>query len=431
MPKLSTTRLTKRLVEAAAPGQCLSDCDVRGFRLVVSPSGTRRFVAHYRLGNGNQSTIRLGSYPSLTVEEAREAARDQLALVRKGIDPGKRKRALRDAPTLTDLSALYLDDYAKARDLRPATVRNAKALLAKVPGPMMRRKVVEITTSDIRKLHGDIRAAGVEAGTKGVYQANRLLATLSKMFSLGIEQEWRTDNPCRGVRKFGEDQRWRNLADGEVIRLLTACEAYEHDHADDPMACDAADAIRMLLFTGARRQEVLKAEWAQFDLEAGIWEKPSAHTKARRQHRLELDGPALDLLRAMKARASHARFLFPGHPPRAGRVYDMAGNPVVGKPRADLQKPWAWVVKAAKLDDVRLHDLRRTTASFMLSGGASLATIGKALGHTQASTTQRYAHLSQTVQRDELRRAGERMVGLWQAGKSPNVTPYQARADGP
>jgi integrase len=417
MPKLSSTRLTKRLVEAAKPGQCLSDCDVRGFRVVVSPSGARRFVAHYRLPNGNQSTVKLGTFPALTVEEAREAAREQLALVRKGIDPGKRKRELREAPTLSDLAQQYLVDYATARDLRAATIRNARNLLAKVPGPMMRRKVQEVTTAELRKLHGDVRAAGVEAGAKGVYQANRLLATLSKMFSLAIELEWRTDNPCKGVRKFGEDQRWRNLADCEVIRLLTACEAYEAEH-DDAMAYDAADAIRLLLFTGARRQEVLAAEWGQFDLQAGIWEKPSAHTKTRKQHRLELDGPALDLLRAMRARASHGRFLFPGHPKRVGRVFDMAGNPIATKPRADLKKPWAWVVDRAALADVRLHDLRRTTASFMISGGASLATVGKALGHTQASTTARYAHLSQTVQREELKRAGERMVGLWQAGKS-------------
>lgn len=429
MPKLSNSRLTKRAVETAKPGQCLSDSEVRGFRVVVSPKGTRRFVVHYRLPNGNQSTYSIGSFPTLTVEEAREFARDQLALVRKGIDPGKRKRDIRDAPTLADLSKVYLEEYAKARDLRPSTTRNAKTLLSKIPSPLTRRKVEEITTGEIRKLHGEVRAAGEEAGTKGVYQANRLLAVLSKMFSLAIEQEWRSDNPCKGVRKFGEDQRWRNLGDGEVIRLLSACEAYETDHADDPMACDAADAIRMLLFTGARRQEVLGAEWDQFDLGAGIWEKPSAHTKSRKQHRLELEGPALDLLVAMKRRASHSRFLFPGHPPRAGRVFDMEGKPVINNPRADLKRPWAWVLDNAGLDNVRLHDLRRTTASFMISGGASLATVGKALGHTQASTTQRYAHLSQTVQREELKRAGERMVGLWQAGKDMVPLNGKGRAD--
>lgn len=429
MPKLSNVRLTKRLVEAAVPGQCLSDCEVRGFRVVVSPKGTRRFVVHYRLPHGRQSTIRLGSFPTLTVDEARELAREQLALVRKGIDPGRRRRDLRHAPTMADVAALYFGEYASSRDLRYSTVRNARTLWSKVPLSLQRRSVSEVSTSEIRKLHGDVRREGAEAGAKGVYQANRLLAVLSKMFSLAIEQEWRTDNPCKGVRKFAEDQRWRNLGDAEVIRLLDACEAYERDHAHDPLACDAADAIRMLLFTGARKQEVLRAEWEQFDLEAGIWEKPSAHTKSRMQHRLELDGPALDLLRSMKVRASHWRFLFPGHPPRANRVFDMQGTPVVTKPRADLKRPWAWVLENAGLENIRVHDLRRTTASFMISGGASLATVGKALGHTQASTTQRYAHLSQTVQREELRRAGERMVGLWQAGKDVAAIRGQGEAD--
>lgn len=136
------------------------------------------------------------------------------------------------------------------------------------------------------------------------------------MFSLAIERGWRTDNPCKGVRKFPEEQRWENLNEGEVRRLLLACEGYAAglrpcSPEDDPVTVsakttplpisersitdrEAADAVRLLLFTGARLQEVLRAEWSQFDLERGIWQKPSAHTKTKRIHRLELEGPALD-----------------------------------------------------------------------------------------------------------------------------------------
>ena len=115
--------------------------------------------------------------------------------------------------------------------------------------------------------------------------------------------------------------------------------------------------------------------------------------------------------------------------PRGSVVVDTEGNPVAIKHRADLKKPWQWIVDNAGLVDVRLHDLRRTTASFMISGGASLATVGKALGHTQASTTQRYAQLSQSVQREELRKAGERMVGLWRAGGAANVAQMNSRGN--
>lgn len=445
MPKLSQVRLSKRVVEAASPGQCISDSEVRGFRLMVSPTGARRFVAAYRLGAKGRSSMKaLGMYPTLTVEQARDKAREVLRLARSRVDPHQADNAAREAqeaarsaPTLESLSRVYLDDYAPSQALRPATIRDARALTGRALAKMGNMKVADVSITDIRGLHGDLRAAGIARGKKGNYQANRLLAVLSKMFSLAIERGWRTDNPCKGVRKFPEDQRWRNLSEDEVGRLLRACDDYEAGMRpalpdDDPETAirkgtplpsylrnatdrEAADAIRLLLFTGARLQEVLKAEWPQFDLEAGMWEKPSAHTKAKRQHRLELDGPALDLLRLMSERKSHAVYLFPGSTERRRRnapIDFRTGLPKGITPRADLKKPWCHIAMLARLEGVRLHDLRRTTASFMLSGGASLATVGKALGHTQASTTARYATLSSSVQRDGLRAAGEKMAAL-------------------
>lgn len=415
MPKLSSVRLNKSVVCAAKPGDCISDCDLRGFRLVVSPSGSRRFVASYRVGpRGKASMMAVGQYPAFTVDQAREAARRVLQQARAGIDPQKAARTLRDAPTVAMLADHYLGEYAQSQALRPSTVRNARALIARALPKAGKWTVADVTTADIRKLHGDLRAAGLEEGTKGVYQANRLLAALSKMFSLAIERGWRIDNPCKGVRKFPEDQRWRNLNDSEVGQLLRACDSYEAEREDDVAAAEAADAVRLLLFSGARLQEVLRAEWGQFDLAAGLWIKPSSHTKTKRQHRLELDGPALDLLRAMKGRASNPRYLFPGNASlrRNSPVEIRSGEEIGSKPRADLKHPWRTICASAGLEDVRLHDLRRTTASFMLSGGASLATIGKALGHTQASTTARYAHLAASVQREGLRAAGERMKAL-------------------
>ncbi len=196
----------------------------------------------------------------------------------------------------------------------------------------------------------------------------------------------------------------------------------------DATARGAADAVRLLLFTGARLREVLRAEWRQFDLERGLWEKPSAHTKAKRQHRLELDGPALDLLRDMHGRRSHARFLFPGDPLKARAGRSAAGQALtLVKPRADLKRPWARMVELAGLEDVRLHDLRRTNASFMLSGGASLATVGKSLGHTQARTTSRYAQLAPSIQREAARMVGERMVASRGRASSPGKVLTLAR----
>jgi integrase len=137
-----------------------------------------------------------------------------------------------------------------------------------------------------------------------------------------------------------------------------------------------------------------------------------------------LDGPALDLLRDMRALDGDGQHLFPGE-----SLDTEKGK--VARPRRDLKRPWKWIAREAGLSDVRLHDLRRTTASFMLSGGASLATVGKTLGHTQASTTARYAHLSPTVQRDELRKAGERMAALRGTAPAGKVVELSAKRKSP
>uniref|UniRef100_UPI0038B873D4 tyrosine-type recombinase/integrase n=1 Tax=Novosphingobium sp. TaxID=1874826 RepID=UPI0038B873D4 len=228
MPKLSQVHLNETVARAAKPGDCLSDSVDRGFRLVVSPSGAKRFVAAYRVGpKGKSSKKTLGHYPTMTVSAARVLARHVLALAKSGVDPQAAEEAARNAPTMTDLAKAYLEDYAPEQALRPATVRHATALLAIATAFLGKRKVAEITITDIRKLHGDTRAKGIASGSKGVYQANRLLAVLSKAFSLAIERGWRTDNPCKGIRKFPEDQRWRNLDEAEVGRLLAACDDYE------------------------------------------------------------------------------------------------------------------------------------------------------------------------------------------------------------
>ena len=390
MPKLSTTRLTKRIVDDARPNSIIWDNALRGFGLRATPAGTKSFIIQYRTETGKQGRFVVGRYPADTVDEARDEAYKRLSGLKGGRDPGKERKARRTAPLFADLVDEYLETYAKSRNLRPRTIKDARSVLRFALPSLERRQVSEVATADIRKVHGEARKAA------GVYQANRLLAVLSKMYSLANELGWRSDSPCHGVKKFPEDQRWRRLSEDEVSRLLTACGEYENGNP--------ANAIRLLLFTGARLQEVLKADWSQFDLEIGLWVKPSAHTKTKRQHRLDLEGPALDLLRAMREQDPDGRHLFPG-----AAAADETGKITI-KPRFDLKRPWAAICEAAKLRDVRIHDLRRTTASFMLDAGSSLATIGKTLGHTQASTTARYAHLSQGVQREELRKATERMV---------------------
>lgn len=388
MPRRTTTRLTKTLIDLAVPGSQLWDCEVPGFGLRVTPAGAKSFVFQFRSRANEQGRIVIGRYPSTTVEKARKVAREHRVAVDQGGNPSRDRHGVRHAATLRDLADYYCQEYGPDRGLKAQTIKDARGLLDRFAMPRFGlRKVSDLKPSDIRSIHNDARKGSSR------YQANRLRAVLSRMFTLAIQKEWRSDNPCRGVEKFPEDQRWDYLSEDQVADLLRACDQHHDQHA--------ANAVRLLLFTGARLREVLKAEWSQFNLDTGMWIKPSHHTKTKIVHRLHLAAVTVQLLRSMQARGPDSQFLFPG---RDG-----------SKPRSDLKRPWEQILKAAGIGHFRRHDLRRTTASFMISTGSDLMTVGKALGQTQASTTQRYAQLFEDVQRTGSNRAVERMFSTLEA----------------
>jgi integrase len=222
------------------------------------------------------------------------------------------------------------------------------------------------------------------------------------MFSLANDWGWCDENPTSGVARFHEDRRERWLTVEELQRLTAALDAYSDQRA--------ANALRLLMLTGARENEVLKADWSQFDLKRGIWTKPSHHTKQQRIEHVPLSAPALELLEAMKSKHVTGA-LFPGANGKTARV--------------TLQRPWRQICKAAGLvvitthkgkrrkivyryrPNVRIHDLRHTFASQLVSDGVSLEIVGKLLGHTQPQTTWRYAHVADEAQRRATNRFGE------------------------
>ena len=382
MPKRTLTTLTKRLIDDAEPSTSVWDVQVPGFGVRVMPSGLKSFIFQYRTRTGGQGKLTIGRYPSMTVEAARKAARAFRTQVDEGGNPSLERKAGREAPTVADLADFYTEDYARSRGLKPQTAKEMRRLLERFVLPTLgSRKVADIRVTDIRKVHGAARDGA------GRYRANYLRAGLSRMFVLAEQNGWSTGNPCKGVDRFDEDKRQTFLGREELLRLLSACDSY----ADQ----NAANAVRMLLFTGSRLREVLSATWDQFDFEKGIWEKPSHHTKTKIRHQVLLADVVLALLRKMHQEQRTSPYLFPGQS--------------LDKCRADLKRPWANLCGAADLAGYRLHDLRRTYASFMLSGGAELSTVGRALGHTQASTTLRYAFLLTEVQRDAANRAVGKM----------------------
>jgi len=209
------------------------------------------------------------------------------------------------------------------------------------------------------------------------------------MFNLAIQWGWRSDNPVIGVDKYKEHGRHRWLDDVESQRLFTALDTYHNQ--------DVANAIRLLILTGARKTELLSATWDQFDLEKGVWTKQSHSTKQRKMDHVPVSSLVLEILRQMKEQAN-SPFLFPGKIP--------------GNPLKDPKSAWNTIRKKAGSPDVHMHDLRHTFASHLVSSGLSLSIVGKLLGHTQASTTQRYAHLADAPLREATELFGNKMKRL-------------------
>jgi integrase len=399
-------KLTDRLVKAAAPpaggrlNAILYDGEVKGFGLRVTKDGARAFVLNYRIA-GRERRLTIGSYPDWTVLAAREEAKRLKRLVDTGRDPLGERVAVRQAPTIADLIERYLAEHGPRK--RERSRREDDAMIRQWIAPQLgSSKVADIRHAGVDALHRKITAAGTPT------RANRVVALLSRMFTLAIRWEWRPDNPAAGIERNHEEPRHRYLSGDELRRLTVALAAHPNQRA--------ANAVRLLLLTGARRGEALSATWDQFDpgsdLAAGHWIKPSSHTKQKREHRVPLSAPArqllAELLAAAEARAveegREPRFVFPA---RSGDGH-----------MTEIKGAWAAICMTAGIDGVRLHDLRHTYASVLASGGYSLPVIGALLGHSQAATTQRYAHLFD----DPLRSATER-VGAIVSGEDTAAEP--------
>jgi integrase len=387
-----TDNLLRRLPAPATGNRVSWDEAVKGFGARVTAAGARGFVLKYRRkADGRQRQFTIGSFPDWSVAAAREEAKRLKREVDGGADPVGEDQATRTAATMADLCERFLVDYVPRK--RPTTQRVYKQQIAADIMPAFgRSKVAAVTHADIDRWHHQLSA-------RAPTHANRTLAVLSKMFGLAIRWTWRTDNPCRGVERNQETKRHRYLTGVELARLATALVELSDQ--------DAANAVRLLLLTGARRGELLAARWVDIDLDAGVWTKPGGTTKQKTEHRVPLSTAAVQLLVGMRKQAADdSEWIFPARG---------------GGHRPHINEAWIRLRKAADVPDVHLHDLRHTYASVLASSGLSLPVIGALLGHTTANTTLRYAHLFD----DPLRAATERASAVLTGKPSAEVVPLK------
>ncbi len=401
---MTGAKITKRTVDAAKPGATryvIWDSEVSGFGLRVGTSGRKVYLLKYRIGGGRKGTRRepvIGKHGDLTPDQARQIALEWMAEVRRGGDPAQTREALRDAPRMADLLARYLADHAE-RHKKASSVANDRRLIETRLRPALgKRKVAEVTRAEVERLHNRLAATP--------YEANRVLALLSKMFNLAEAWEMRPDgsNPCRHVKRFREERRERFLSERELARLGAALAAAERGEVvgskGAPISPHAIAAIRLLIFTGARRGEVLGLRWDWIAWEAQRAELPDS--KSGRKF-LYLPPAALEVLRAV--------------PRVEGNPHVIVGGRL-GAALVNLTLPWIAIRSAAGLAGVRLHDLRHSFASVGAGAGMSLPLIGALLGHRETATTARYAHLSDDPQRAGAALISDRIKAAMAAGEN-------------
>jgi len=436
-----TDRLIERLLTASQSGDAVNRIiwdygmgavkgklayAVSGFGVRTTVSGQVAFIFNYHAGpkgKRKEHRIKFGEHSDYTASEAREKARGFAEDLKKGINPLRGLRALENEPTFAELAKAWLE-YAKTVTRKRETSlyddhrmlglnQDGEPIVDKNPAMQKKRilpvlgefQLREITKINIARFHNSLRETP--------YRANRVLVLIKTIFNYGMTddspfKEWIAANPAEGIKTFPEDKKERCLNEEEIERFQRALDEFSNQNA--------ANCLRLLLLTGSRVGETLKARWEDFDLESGKWTKPSHHTKQKKTEKLSLGEAALDLLRSMKPKNATGP-LFPAMKMRKdGERY-----------RDSLKRPWIAACRAAGLGvevpikdedgkprlgrngdplmrfkpNVRVHDLRHTYASWLVSNGVGLEVIGKSLGHVQASTTARYSHVQ-----DEAVRAG-------------------------
>ncbi len=381
--------INKRTVDALKPAardHYLWDAALKGFGVKITPAGRKVYLVQYRLGGrrGRTRRVTIGVHGKVTAEEARSRARRLLGDIAAGRDPASDRDQIKFGLFVSEALQRFLREHVDCKR-KDRTIKEYRGIARRTILPHLGKRLLsDVQASDITRLHQEM------ADTP--YAANRALALLSKFFNwceqYGLRPEF--SNPCRHIEKYPERSRERYLSPLELERLERVLEAELKEARSSPWAIAA---IRLLIHTGARLSEILTLKWDHVDKEAAVFRLPDSKVGARVIH---LSEQALNIL---------------GEVPRTAR------NPYVicgqrhGQHLVNLEKPWRRIRKRADLDDVRLHDLRHSFASFAVASGLSLPMIGALLGHTQPQTTARYAHLASDPLKQALERVATTIAG--------------------
>ena len=392
-------QFTKARIAAleSVPGKRITVYDEgqKGLCIRVTPAGAKAFYCVRRV-EGKVEWVRIGDATTVTIETARNTTAKIVNDIAAGTNPAEQKRIRKAEMTFSDLFSEWVKD-CEARD-KKSLGKDQDNYRLHLQG-IAKRKLSEIERSHIRALHRKVSTGA------GIYQGNRVLALVRAVFNFGIKalDIPGLSNPAAGLKMNREESRDRRLHPDEMPRFFEALVAEENP--------DMRDYVMLSLLTGARRSNVLAMTWAEINMERRTWTIPGSKAKAKDNITVPLTDAAIDVLQA-RAEASGAQgWVFPG----AGKTGHLI----------EPKKGWARLLQRAGIEDLRLHDLRRSLASFQIDAGVSLAVIGKGLGHHSQQTTAVYARLAQDPVADAWQKGTDAILVAAGVKKTAEVVPMK------
>ena len=340
------------------------DTAITGFTLEVRPNGGKTYYLRYWDEGGRQRQIKIGGYADLTFDQARKKAQRLRSEVTLGGDPAAAKAERKSIPTYAELAKQHLAHAESYQRSHGDTESIMRLHLLPRWGKL---KLNEIKQQDVAKWLGEKRAEGFAPSS-----VEKMRVTFHRAFELAVS--WNIPggqpNPVKGIpRPKFDNKRQRYLSATEAERLQRAVAA--------SLNTQLKYIVGLLLLTGARKMELLKARWEHIDVDRKAWHIPDSKTGKGRH--VPLSQPAIDLI---------------GQIPKFEKCPWLLPNPETKEPFVDIKRAWDSARKAAGLPGVRIHDLRHSACSFMINAGIDLYAVGRIVGHADHQSTMRYSHLA-------------------------------------
>jgi integrase len=421
-------KITKKTVDSEQPGdkeKFIWDSELKGFGLKVFPTGAKTFVYQYRTPEGRTRRYTIGKYSNtLTADQARKRAKEIEFEIRSGRDPMGEKQARRNALTVNELLDLYVksEKFASNAETTQAVDRGR---IDRHLRPLLGKEFADTLTDDqVLKAHRAIKdgktaarvktkARGLAKVTGGEGAANKSVLLLSAAYAWAMKNKFVKSNPASKMH-FGNSGVRDTILKGadEYGRLFATLQKMEDEKR---IRQAAADAIRFIALTGARRGEVTGLRWQWVDLKNGlITLPPKAHKAGHRTGK-----PRIIAL------PSEARAIIARQPEGAPdtRVF----RPAKGTGPLSLGKVWPTLRAEADLPaNLGLHGLRHSIGTHLAMAGASAVELMETLGHKQITTTLRYIHFAEQARSTLAERAASIVTaGMTESKKDGNILPLK------